>query len=124
MTHRIYSMSFASVFQALVTKAERKGRTKEEVADLTAWLTGYDPSAILALLADDEGLTYGDFFLKAPRLAADRIHITGKICGVQIETLDAPLMQDIRRLDKLIDRLAKGKPVSDIIAKYSTANLD
>ena len=88
MSHRIYNMSFAGVFQALIDKAERKGKTRQDVLDLTSWLTGYDLESIEQQLQSD--LTYGDFFRQAPNYTTYRTNITGKICGVQIETIEDP----------------------------------
>lgn len=116
MTHRIYNMTFASVYRALVAKAERKGRTAQDVHEVTSWLTGYSTETIATLLKSD--LTYGDFFRQAPAYNPNRMNITGKICGVQIETLEDPLMQEIRRLDKLVDWVAKGKTFEQIKDKY------
>lgn len=116
MTHRIYEMRFSDVYKALVAKAERKGKTATDVYEVTAWLTGYQSSEIEQLMTS--AITYGDFFRQAPAYTPYRANITGKICGVQIETLEDTLMQDIRRLDKLVDWLARGKTVPDIIAKY------
>lgn len=116
MSHRIYNMSFHEVFQALIEKAERKGKTRQDVFDLTSWLTGYNLERLEDLFASD--ITYGDFFRQAPHYTPFRVNITGKICGVQIETIEDPLMQEIRRLDRLVDWLAKGKSVTDIIGKY------
>ncbi|MBM7635304.1 DUF2200 domain-containing protein [Streptococcus saliviloxodontae] len=116
MTHRIYGMSFAGVYQALVAKAERKERAAQEVYAVTAWLTGYSPQQIEACLQSE--LTYGDFFRQAPAYNPKRLNITGKICGVQIETIEDSLMQEIRRLDKLVDWLAKGKSLEVIYDKY------
>lgn len=116
MSHRIYAMRFASVFQALIDKAERKGKTRQDVLDLTSWLTGYNLETIEQAFRSD--VTYGDFFRQAPQYTPYRVNITGKICGVQIETIEEPLMQEIRRLDRLVDWLAKGKSVADIIGKY------
>lgn len=116
MSHRIFNMSFQSVFQALISKAERKGKTKQEVMEVTSWLTGYSLEEIENLFASE--MSYGDFFRQAPQYTDYRVHITGKICGVQIEAIEDPIMQEIRRLDKLVDWLAKGKTVADIIGKY------
>ena len=116
MTHRIYDMTFSGVYKALVAKAERKGRTALEVDEVTAWLTGYSLDQIAQLFKSD--MTYGDFFRQAPAFNPNRSKISGKICGVQIEALDDTLMQEIRRLDKLVDWLAKGKTVAQIIEKY------
>lgn len=116
MSHRIFNMSFQSVFQALISKAERKGRTKQEVMEVTSWLTGYSVEDIEKLFASE--ISYGDFFRLVPHYTVYRTNITGKICGVQIEAIEDPIMQEIRRLDKLVDWLAKGKTVEDIIGKY------
>lgn len=116
MSHRIYNMTFEGVYQALIAKVERKGQDSQTVHEVTAWLTGYAIEDILAKRTTD--LTYGDFFRQAPNYHPDRMNITGKICGVQIETLEDPLMQEIRRLDKLVDWLAKGKTVQHVIEKY------
>lgn len=115
MNHKIYTLSFAKVYPMLIAKAERKGHTKDEVLEITAWLTGYTPQAIEALMQSD--LDYGDFFLEAPRLNPDRKLITGIVCGVAVENIEEPLMQEIRYLDKLVDELAKGKAMDKIIRK-------
>lgn len=110
-------MTFAGVYKCLVEKAERKGRTAQDVHEVTAWLTGYSTETIAELFQSD--LTYGDFFRQAPAFNPNRSNITGKICGVQIEALEDPLMQEIRRLDKLVDWVAKGKTFEQIMDKYN-----
>jgi hypothetical protein len=110
---RIYTMAFAKVFPLLIAKAEKKGRTRAEVLKVTAWLTGYTADAIESALATD--LTYGDFFRAAPSLHPNRARITGVVCGVRVETVEEPLMREIRYLDKLVDELAKGKPMEKIL---------
>ena len=110
---KIYTMSFAKVYPLLIAKAERKSRTRNEVLEITAWLTGYTPSEIEALLETD--ITYGDFFRKAPALNPHRALIKGSVCGVKVELVEDPLMRDIRYLDKLVDELAKGKPMGKIL---------
>lgn len=110
---KIYSMSFARVFPLLIAKAEKKGRTRDEVLTVTAWLTGYAPEQIEAFLETD--LTYGDFFRQAPAPTPDRTRITGVVCGVRVETVEEPLMREIRYLDKLVDELAKGKSMEKIL---------
>ena len=112
---KIYKMSFSKVYPLLVAKAGKKGRTRAEVDQVTCWLTGYSEAQIEAFLATD--LTYGDFFLQAPAPNPDRNKITGKICGISVETIEEPLMQEIRYLDKLVDELAKGKPMDKILRK-------
>ena len=112
---KIFNMSFAKVYPLLIAKAERKNRTWEEVLQITEWLTGYTPEQIEVALQSD--ITYGDFFRQAPALNPDRKKITGKICGIAVETIEEPLMQEIRYLDKLVDELAKGKPMDKILRK-------
>lgn len=110
---KVYNMAFAKVYPLLVAKAEKKGRTKEEVLAVTAWLTGYVPEQIEAFLATD--LTYGDFFGAAPAPHPCRTLITGVVCGVRVEAVEQPLMREMRYLDKLVDELAKGKPMDKIL---------
>ena len=112
---KIYNMSFAKVYPLLVAKAEKKGRTGDEVDEVTSWLTGYSKEQIADCLAN--GKTYGDFFLNAPALNPKRKLITGKICGINLEEIDESLMQEIRYLDKLVDELAKGRPMEKILRK-------
>lgn len=111
----IYSMKFAKIYPLLIAKAERKGRTKEEVYAVTEWLTGYTATELEQLLVSE--LTYGDFFEKAPCLNEKRSLIKGSVCGVKVETIEDPLMQNIRYLDKLVDELAKGKNLEKILRK-------
>ena len=110
---RIYGMSFAKVYPLLIAKAEKKGRKRAEVLTVTAWLTGYTPDEIEACLLTDT--TYGGFFRNAPALNPKRELITGVVCGVRVETVEEPLMREIRYLDKLVDELAKGKPMEKIL---------
>lgn len=109
---KVYGMLFARVFPMLIAKAERKGRSKEEVYEITEWLTGYGEDDIDAAL--DSEMTYGNFFLQAPALNPNRKLIKGVICGIRVENIEEPLMQEIRYLDKLIDELAKGKSIEKI----------
>ena len=111
----VTEMAFAKLYSLLVAKAEKKGRTREEVDQVTAWLTGYTPEELARLEQSDVG--YGDFFRSAPAMNPNRTLLTGKICGVQMETIEDPLMRDIRYLDKLVDELAKGKAVEKILRK-------
>ena len=104
---KIYGMLFTKVFPILIAKAERKGRKKEEVYEITEWLTGYSEDNIDNALASE--MTYGEFFLNAPALNPNRKLIKGVICGIRVEDIEEPLMQEIRYLDKLVDELAKGK---------------
>lgn len=110
--HRIFGMPFASVYPAYVNKAERKGRTKAEVDELIAWLTGYSGETLDRVIADKADLK--TFFAKAPALNPARADIKGIICGVRIESIEEPTMREIRRLDKVIDELAKGRPIDRI----------
>ena len=111
--HRIFRTSFASVYPHYVAKAERKGRTKAEVDEIIAWLTGYEGEALAAELA--KGTDFTDFFAHAPALNPMRERVTGTVCGVRVEAVEDPLMRDIRILDKLIDELAKGKAMEKIL---------
>ncbi|MBX7502598.1 DUF2200 domain-containing protein [Qipengyuania sp. YG27] len=112
--HRIYAMPFAGVHRAYIAKAERKGRTREEVDEIIRWLTGYSQDDLDRHV--DQDTTFTEFFGDAP-LNPDRKLITGKVCGVQVETVEEPLMREIRYLDKLIDELAKGRPMAKILRK-------
>ena len=112
---KVFSMFFAKIYPMLIAKAERKGRTRAEVLEVTSWLTGYSHEEIEALLESDT--TYGDFFRKAPALNPNRALIKGSICGAKVELIADPLMQNIRRLDKLVDELAKGKAMEKILRK-------
>ena len=112
MAHRIFTTSFASVYPLYVAKAERKGRSKGEVDEIIAWLTGLDDEALAQHL--ERETSFEEFFADAdlnPRVSA----ITGVVCGVRVEEIEDPLMQNIRYLDKLIDELAKGKAMPKIL---------
>ena len=111
--HRIFLTSVASVYPHYVAKAERRGRTRAEVDEIIEWLTGYDSQALKALL--EAGTDFETFFAEAPRLNPARRSITGVICGVRIEDIDDPLMQEVRYLDKLVDELRKGRAMSKIL---------
>jgi hypothetical protein len=111
--HRIYTTSVASVYPHYVAKAERKGRTKDEVDEILCWLTGYDQEALHAQL--DRQTDFRNFFADAPLLNPARRSITGTICGIRVEDIQEPLMQEIRYTDKLIDELAKGKAMVKIL---------
>jgi hypothetical protein len=111
--HRIFRTSVASVYPHYVTKAEKKGRTKEEVDEIICWLTGYSASELDRQL--EQGTDFETFFAEAPALNPARKLITGVICGVRVEEIEDPLMQEIRYLDKLVDELARGKPMEKIL---------
>jgi hypothetical protein len=111
--HRIFTTSVASVYPHYVAKAERKGRTKDEVDEILRWLTGYDQAALDHQLAQQTD--FETFFADAPAMNPARRTITGTVCGVRVEAIEEPLMQEIRYLDKLIDELAKGKAMAKIL---------
>lgn len=109
---KVYQMTFSKIYPLLMNKAEKKGRTIEEVNRVITWLTGYEEDQIRK--AEENGVSYGDFFQNAPYLNPNRKKIKGVICGVRVEEIQEPLMQEIRYLDKLIDELAKGKALEKI----------
>ena len=109
----VFDMSFASVYAALINKAERKNRTRSEVDEVTAWLTGYTQEQIAAFMTSD--LSYGDFFRQAPAYNPLSERITGKICGIQVEMIEDPLMKKVRQMDKLLDELANGRPMQKVV---------
>lgn len=111
--HRIYRMKFAGVYPHYVNKAERKGRTKAEVDQILCWLTGYSTEQLQRQI--DQGVDFRTFFEQAPALNPNRMLVRGVICGVRVEEIEDPLMRDIRCLDKLIDELAKGRPMEKIL---------
>ena len=113
--HRIYTTAFASVYPHYVAKAEKKGRTRQEVDDVICWLTGYTPSALAEQIAGRKD--FETFFGEAPALHPNASLITGVICGVRIEDIEDPLMRKVRYLDKLVDELAKGRPMEKILRK-------
>ena len=111
--HRIYTMSVASVYPHYIAKAEKKGRTRAEVDEILRWLTGYSDAQLQAHL--ERKTNFEDFFAQAPALNPARSLITGVNCGVRIEEIEDPLMRELRYLDKLIDELAKGRPMGKIL---------
>ncbi|MFG6147659.1 DUF2200 domain-containing protein [Halobacillus sp. B23F22_1] len=113
--HKIYTMSFASVYPHYVKKAEKKGRTKEEVDEIIRWLTGYSQEGLETQL--EKEIDFETFFAEAPQMNQSRTLIKGVICGVRVEDIEEPLMQEIRYLDKQIDELAKGKSMEKILRK-------
>jgi hypothetical protein len=110
---RVYAMSFAKVYPLYVAKAEKKGRKKSEVDAVICWLTGYSARELAGQLKKQTD--FETFFKEAPRLNPARTLITGSICGVRLEEIQEPLMRDIRYLDKLVDELAKGRPMEKIL---------
>lgn len=113
--HRIFGTPFAKVYPMYVQKAEKKGRTREEVDRLVCWLTGYDSAGLQRQI--DRLASFADFFAEAPALNPHSALITGLVCGVRVETVDDPLMRQIRYLDKLVDELAKGRPMEKILRR-------
>ena len=114
---KICALSFQKVFEAITNKALKKNRTKEEVVAVTTWLTGYSEADIQK--ASEDGTTYGDFFQNAPAMNPNRELITGSVCGVKLALIEDPLIKDMCYLDKLIDELAKGKPLEKVLRKGS-----
>ena len=112
---RIYSMSVASVYPLYLQKAEKKGRTKAEVDEIIRWLTGHTQKSLTDELSNKT--SFEDFFARAPRMNPARSLITGVICGVRVEEIEEPTMREIRYLDKLVDELARGKPMEKILRK-------
>ena len=110
---KVFAMSFSKVYGLLIAKAERKGRTRAEVEEVTSWLTGYTAQQIDELM--DSEISYGDFFRQAPEMNPNREKITGVVCGVRVENVENSMMRDIRYLDKLVDELAKGKAMEKIL---------
>lgn len=112
---KIYSMKFSKIYPLLIRKAERKNRTKQEVDTIICWLTGYDEKGIAEQIEKDAD--YESFFREAPCMNPRCSLITGKICGIAVESIEDPLVQKARYLDKLIDELAKGKSMDKILRK-------
>lgn len=115
VAHRVYGISFASVYPLYIKKAEKKGRTKAEVDEIIYWLTGYDEQGLAHELERQTNLE--EFYARAPKLNANRKLITGIICGMRVESIQEETMQEIRYLDKLIDELAHGKSMEKILRK-------
>lgn len=111
--HKIYTMPVADVYPHYVKKAERKGRTQEEVDEIIYWLTGYDENGLQNIL--DNGTDFETFFNEAPGMNESRVKVKGVICGVRIEEIEEGTMREIRYLDKMVDELAKGKAMEKIL---------
>lgn len=109
---RLYKMAFSSVYPLYIAKVERKGRTKDDVDQAICWLTGYSPEQLESQL--EAQVSFQDFFDQAPSLSPRAELITGTICGVKIEAIESPLMKKIRWLDKLVDEIAKGRPLEKV----------
>ncbi|MEQ1761924.1 MAG: DUF2200 domain-containing protein [Pyrinomonadaceae bacterium] len=110
---RVFAMSFAGVYPHYLTKAEKKGRTKEEVDEVIRWLTGYSKAALAKQI--EKRTSFREFFEKAPKMNPNASLIKGVVCGIRVEDIEDPLMQKVRYLDKLIDELAKGKKMEKIL---------
>ena len=110
---QIFAMKFADVYPLYIQKAERKNRTKAEVDQTICWLTGYNQTGLQQQI--EQGNDFETFFAQAPAINPNRALITGVVCGVRVEDIEDPLMQNIRYLDKLIDELAKGKALEKIL---------
>jgi hypothetical protein len=113
MRPRLFATAFSTVYPLYIKKVERKGRAKEEVDIVTCWLTGYDEQGLQAQI--DKGADFETFFAEAPEINPNGHKITGLICGIRVEEIEDPLMQKIRWLDKLVDELAKGKPMEKVL---------
>ncbi|WP_421952257.1 DUF2200 domain-containing protein [Pelagibacterium sp.] len=113
--HRIFTMSFASVYPHYVAKAEKKGRTNQEVDEIIRWLTGYGQDQLDNQL--ESGTDFETFFADAPKMNPSRTLIKGLICGIRVEEIEDPLMREIRYLDKLVDELARGKAMDKILRR-------
>ncbi len=116
--HRIFKTPFAKVYPMYVQKAERKNRTKKEVDQIICWLTGYTVAQLRKQI--DAEVDFGTFFAKAPAMNPATSLITGVVCGVRVEEVEDPLMRKLRYLDKLIDELAKGRPMEKILRQQGT----
>jgi hypothetical protein len=113
--HKIYTMSFSTIYPLYVAKAERKGRTKEEVLQVIEWLTGHDEASLQEQI--DTQIDLQTFFAKSPGLNPLREKVTGVVCGIRVEDIEEDTLREIRILDKLIDELAKGKAMEKILRK-------
>lgn len=113
VAHRIYGISFGSVYPHYVAKAEKKGRTKADVDRIICWLTGYDQDSLRTQI--EQKVDFRSFFEEAPRPNPSRSQIKGLICGIRVEEIEEPLMREIRYLDKLVDELARGKAMEKIL---------
>jgi len=113
--HQIYTMSLERIYSCYILKAEKKGRTKSEVNEIIRWLTGYTQEELEIQL--EKQIDFETFFAEAPQLNPSRSLIKGVVCGVRVEDIEEPMMQEIRYLDKLIDELAKGKTMENILRK-------
>jgi len=119
--HRIFGMSFASIYPLYLQKVERKGRSRDDVDRVITWLTGYDEAGLEKVIADEVDLE--TFFAQAPAMNPRTSEITGLICGYRVEEIEDPLMQRIRYMDKLVDELARGKKMASILRGSTEATV-
>lgn len=112
---RAYTMTFAKIYPMYIQKAEKKGRTKDEVDEVIFWLTGYDSASMQKQI--DSGVDMETFFAEAPQMNPSVALIKGVVCGIRVEEIEDEVMQRIRWLDKLVDELAKGKAMEKILRK-------
>jgi len=110
---RIYAMPFGNLYPLLLAKVEKKGRTRAELDAVIGWLTGYDPPGLAAEL--EGGTSTADFIARAPAMNPRRSLVTGVVCGVRVEEVEEPLMRELRRLDKLVDELARGRALDKVL---------
>ena len=115
MSSKMETMTFEKIYPLLCAKATRKGRTQKEVDAVIQWLTGYDEPALQQAIRQQ--ISYAEFFRQAPMLSRQLWQVSGTVCGVRVETIEDPLMREIRYLDKLVDELAKGKPMEKILRR-------
>ncbi len=120
MTDKVLNMSFSKIYSLYVAKAERKNRTRQEVDSIIMWLTGYGNEDLLRHTESD--ITLEQFFSLAPMMNPDRFLITGTVCGIRVENIEDKTLRDIRYLDKLIDELAKGRPMEKILRSGKSDN--
>ena len=119
-TQRFYKMIFAQVYPLYIAKAEKKGRLKDEVDQIIYWLTGYSKNDLTKQLKMQKD--FKTFFSEAPKLNPNRNLIKGAICGVKVEEIEDPIVQNVRYLDKLIDELSNGKTMDQILRSPNTSN--
>ncbi len=112
---KVKAMKMSKVFPAIIAKAIRKGYTEDDVLKITRWMTGYSDEQIQKAYAEDSEMGYGEFFENMPDPNPNRELVTGVICKVRVETIEDPVIQDMRRLDKMVDELVKGKSMEKIL---------
>lgn len=113
MTHKLFKMNFGKIYQCYVDKVEKKAKPKKQLDEIISWLTGYDDAALDQAITDQRDIE--GFFAAAPAMNPNRKQIKGVVCGIRVEDIEDPLMQEIRYLDKLVDELARGKKFENIL---------